>query len=258
MPFADLADARIHYRFDGPDAAPVLVLSNSLGCDLSMWTPQMLDLTARYRVLRYDTRGHGQSSVTAGPYSIELLGRDVVGLMRITGVQRAHFCGLSMGGMTGMWLGLHAAERIDHLVLCNTAAQIGTPGLWNARIDAVRAGGMRAIVDAVIGRWFTDDFIARRDEYVAPVRVLLERMSPEGYIACCEAVRDADFRDALPRIRLATLVIAGTYDLPTPPADGRFAANSIPGSHYVELPAPHLSNIETAAAFTDALLRFLE
>lgn len=257
MPFADVPEGRLHYRIDGPARAPVVVLSNSLGTDLHMWSPQVLDLATSYRVLRYDTRGHGLSSVTPGPYSIERLGRDVVALLDALAIQRVHFCGLSLGGMTGMWLGVHAAERIDHLALCNTTARIGSPGLYDARIDAVRAGGMRAVVDAVLGRWFTADFIAQHEEHVAPVRAMLEHARADGYIACCEAIRDMDQRDAISRIRLATLVIAGIHDLATPPAEGRFVAGAIPGAQYVELDAAHLSNIEAAPAFTSALLKFL-
>ena len=257
MPFADVPEGRLHYRIDGLARAPVVVLSNSLGTDLHMWSPQVLDLAASYRVLRYDTRGHGLSSVTPGPYSIERLGRDVVALLDALAIQRAHFCGLSLGGMTGMWLGVHAAERIDHLALCNTTARIGSPGLYDARIDAVRAGGMRVVVDAVMGRWFTADFIAQHEEHVAPVRAMLEHAPADGYIACCEAIRDMDQRDAISRIRLATLVVAGIHDLATPPAEGRFVAGAIPGAQYVELDAAHLSNIEAAPAFTSALLKFL-
>jgi len=257
MSFVDVAGGRLHYRIDGDEDAPVLVLSNSLGTDHNMWSPQMLELATRYRVLRYDTRGHGRSSTTPGPYTIEKLGRDVLALLDALAIERVHFCGLSLGGMTGMWLGVHAAERIDKLVLCNTTAKINAPGLYDARIEAVRSGGMRAVVDAVIGRWFTDDFIARHDEHVAPVRVMLERSPPDGYIACCEAIRDMDQREAISRIRLPTMVIAGTHDLPTPPADGRFIAAAIPGAGYVEFDAAHLSNIEAAPKFTAALIEFL-
>ena len=257
MPFADLADVSLHYQFDGDPAAPVLMLSNSLGTDLGMWSPQMGVLTQSFRVLRYDTRGHGQSNVPPGPYTVAQLGRDVLGLLDALEIPRAHFCGLSMGGVTGMWLGVHAPQRVGSLALCNTAAKIGTPDIWNARIDAVRAGGMDAIVPAVLGRWFTPAFLAQASPELAAVRAGLESTPPDGYVACCAAVRDMDQRDAIAGIRAPTLVIAGTHDLATPPGDGRFVAQRIPDARYVELPASHLSNIEAAGGFNAALTGFL-
>ncbi len=256
--FIDLAGTRLHYRIDGPAGAPALVLSNSLGTDLHMWDPQVPELARMFRVLRYDTRGHGQSGATPGPYSVEQLGRDVLGLMDGVGMERAHFCGLSLGGMTGMWLAVHAGYRIDRLVLANTAARIGTPDAYNTRIEKVRAAGMMPIAPAVLERWFTPAFIAQHADAVAPVRTTLEGIAPEGYIGGCAAVRDMDLREAIARITRPTLVIAGTHDLATPPADGRFIAEHIPGARYVELPAAHLSNIEAAARFTAAVLDFLD
>jgi 3-oxoadipate enol-lactonase len=257
MPFADLPDVRLHYRFDGPEEAPVVVLANSLGTDLGMWSPQVATLANSFRVLRYDKRGHGRSGVPAGPYTISQLGTDVVHLLDALGIPRAHFCGLSIGGCTGMWLGVHAPQRVDRLVLCNTAAKIGTPELWNARIDAVRKGGMAAIVDAVLARWFTPDYLAGGTPELAAVRVALERTPAEGYVGCCAAVRDMDQRTSIPAIRAPTLVITGAHDLATPAADGRGVAHVIPHANYVELAAGHLSNIEAAAAFTTALVAHL-
>src|SRR5215472_8956405 len=160
MPFAESNGARFNYQFDGPAEAPVLVLSNSLGTNLSMWDPQMPAITTRFRVLRYDTRGHGPSSVTPGPYSVTQLGRDVIGLLDTVGVECGHFCGLSMGGMTGMWLGVYAPDRINRLVLCNTAAKIGTAETWTARLEMVPAQGMSAVAATQAQRWFTPKFIA--------------------------------------------------------------------------------------------------
>jgi 3-oxoadipate enol-lactonase len=256
--FADIDGARFRYRFDGPPAAHVLVLSNSLGTDLSMWEPQLPALARRFRVLRYDSRGHGGSAVTPGPYAIERLGRDVVGLLDAFAIDRAHFCGLSLGGMTGMWLGIHAPERLSRLVLANTAAQIAPPDPWNARIEKVRAEGMAAISQAVLARWFTPAFHAQRPADAVAMKEMLERSPAGGYVACCAAVRDMDQRDAVAGIRAPTLVIAGTHDAATPPADGRFLAEHIAAAGYVELDAAHLSNIEAGPRFTDALLSFLE
>lgn len=257
MPFANAGGVRLHYRVDGDAAAPPLVLSNSLGASLEMWEPQMAALCARFRVVRYDTRGHGESDVAPGPYTIAMLGADVVALLDALAIPRAHFCGLSMGGMTGMWLGVNAPERIDRLVLANTAAKLGTADMWNARIDAIRSGGIAAVAPAVLARWFTPALLEHPTPLIARLQASFERTSADGYVACCAAVRDMDQRDALPRIRAPTLVIAGSRDLSTPPADGRYLTDRIPGARYVELPAPHLSNVEAAAAFTQATLQFL-
>jgi 3-oxoadipate enol-lactonase len=257
MPFVTAGAHRIHYQIDGPEGGTPLVFSNSLGTDWRMWEPQMAAL-AGYRVVRYDSRGHGQSAVTPGPYTIEQLGRDALALADGIGLARFHFCGLSMGGMVGMWLGAHAPERIDRLVLCNTAARIHPPDLWNARIEKVRAEGLPSIADAVVARWFTPAFVAASPAVVARMRGMLLDQPADGYAASCAAVRDMDQRDAIRGIRAPTLVIAGAHDGATPPADGRFIAESIPGARYVELDAAHISNVEQAPAFTAALVDFLQ
>ncbi len=256
--FVDVDGARIRCRVDGDVGAPVLVLSNSLGADLSMWDDQVDALALRFRVVRYDTRGHGSSTATPGPYAIERLGRDVVGLLDGLGIAQAHFCGLSLGGLTGMWLGVHAPNRVRRLVLANTAARIGPPENWNARIDKVRTGGMGAISQAVVERWFTASYIASHPQRAAAMRQMLERTPAEGYVACCAAVRDADLREGIAGIEVPTLVIAGSHDMATPATEGRFLADRIEGAAYVELAAAHISNIEAAPAFTQALLTFLD
>jgi 3-oxoadipate enol-lactonase len=257
MPFVDLAGARFHYRFDGAEHAPVLMLSNSLGTNVSMWDAQIAALTDRFRVLRYDSRGHGRSAVTPGPYTIEQLARDALALMDALALERVRFCGLSMGGMVGQWLGAHAAQRLSQLVLCNTAARIGTPDVWNTRIDAVNKGGMAAIVDGVVARWYTAAFIAAAPGAIAATREMLLTTPAAGYIASCAAVRDMDQRDSTTSIAVPTLVIAGAHDGVTPPEAARFLADHIPRARYVELDAAHLSNVEAEAAFTSALTQFL-
>ncbi|TMG94951.1 MAG: 3-oxoadipate enol-lactonase [Betaproteobacteria bacterium] len=257
MPFLDLAGARFHYRIDGPAAAPVVMLSNSLGTNLAMWDSQLASLKTRYRLLRYDSRGHGESAVTSGPYTIEQLAGDALALLDALEIERANFCGLSMGGMIGQWLGAHAPRRLGKLVLANTTAKIGSPETYNARIDAVRNGGMVAITDAVLARWFTPAFLTASPIAVARVRAMLDATPPDGYVACCEAIRDMDQRETVGGIGVPTLVIAGTHDVPTPPTDARFLADRIKGARYVELPAAHLSNIEAAPAFTSALIDFI-
>jgi 3-oxoadipate enol-lactonase len=256
--FVDVDDVRIHCRIDGEASAPVVVLSNSLGTDLAMWDSQAAAISRTFRVVRYDTRGHGRSTVTPGPYDIERLGRDVLGLLDQLEIERAHFCGLSLGGITGMWLGIHAPERLQRLVLANTAACIGPPENWNTRIAKVQAGGMVSISQAVLERWFTAGFIAKHPDTWAMMRQMMERTPAEGYIACCAAIRDMDQRDGIAAIGAPALIIAGTHDVATPAADGRFLADRIKGSSYVELNAAHLSNIEAAPEFTAALLAFLD
>jgi 3-oxoadipate enol-lactonase len=257
MPFVESNGARLNYRFDGPADAPVLVLSNSLGTNLSMWDPQIQALAAQFHVLRYDTRGHGQSSVTAGPYSITQLGRDVVGLLDAVGIERAHFCGLSMGGVIGMWLGVYAADRINRLVLCNTAAKIGVAESWNTRIEMVRTKGMGPAAETQAQRWFTPAFIARAPDVIAATRQMIASTSPEGYAANCGAIRDMDQRETISRIRARTLVIGGLHDLVISAADLRYLVDTIPEAKLVELDASHLSNVEAPVEFTKALLNFL-
>jgi 3-oxoadipate enol-lactonase len=258
MPFAQGQGARIHYEIEGPEDGAVLLLSNSLGTDLGMWSPQMPSLTARYRVLRYDSRGHGHSEAPVGPYTIDMLGRDAVAVLDTAGVDRARFCGLSKGGMVGQWLGVNAADRVERLVLANTAAFIGAPEVWNQRIETVRAQGMAAIVPGVIDRWFTKPFQEQAPASVVRIRDMLLTTDPEGYTACCAAVRDMDQRQAISAIGVPTLVIAGRYDLATSPEQGRLIADTVPGARFLELDAAHLSNIEAEAAFTRALLDFLD
>jgi len=256
MAFAQLEDVRIHYDLTGSQNAPVLLFSNSLGSTLSMWDPQTPALQKEFRVLRYDTRGHGQSSVTPGRDTIEQLGRDVTRLLDKLELESVYFCGLSMGGQTGMWLALNAPTRLKKLVLSNTAAKIGSPEIWNTRIEAVRKGGMKSISTAVMERWFSRDFRAKSPDSVGSAKGMLESTDPEGYVANCGAVRDYDARKTIAAIRIPTLVVAGTHDAATTPADGRYLAEQIPGARYVEFDAAHLSNIERPERFASELSSF--
>lgn len=257
MPFAQLADVRLHYELEGDPKLPVLMLCNSLGTTLQMWAPQMPAFLAHFRVLRYDTRGHGASEVTPGEYSIAQLGADAVALLDQLGIERVSFCGLSMGGMTGMWLGVNRPERVERMVLANTGAQVGDPSMWAARFETVRAGGMAAITPSLLDRWFTARYRQLAPDEVQKVRAMLLATSPDGYIANGAAVRDMDQRASLARIAVPTLVIAGTYDGSTPPELGRAVAQAVDGARYVELDAAHLSNWEQAGAFTATALAFL-
>lgn len=257
MSILDSNLGQIHYALEGSSDKPPLVLSNSLGTDFCMWDAQIPAFTKSLRVLRYDTRGHGKSSATPGPYSIEQLAKDVLALADALKLDRFHFCGLSMGGAIGMWLAANATQRINRLILSSTAAKFGTLEMWNTRIDAVRNQGMKPIAAAAIERWFTPAFRAKNPSTIAPIQKMLETTDPQGYVSNCGAVRDFDFRNQLGGIRASTLVISGTHDPATTPADGHFLADRIPGARYVELNGAHLCNIEDADAFTHSASSFL-
>jgi 3-oxoadipate enol-lactonase len=257
MPFAPVEGGQIHYRLDGKDELPVLVLSNSLGTDLSMWDLQAPAFARQFRVLRYDSYGHGASAFATGGFRIDKLGQDVVRLLDHLGIATISFCGLSVGGLVGQWMGLNAAKRVGKLVLCNTAAQIGTADGWNARIDAVNKGGIPSISTGILERWFTAPFHEREPGAVDRFRQILEATSAESYVATCAAIRDADLRAAVSKIRAETLVISGTQDKATPPEGGRFLNERIAGSKYVELDTAHLSNVEMPQRFSEEVLTFL-
>lgn len=257
MPFLETGDFRMHYSLSGDAEKPVLLFSNSLGINFSMWDAQADFFGRQFRILRYDTRGHGESSVTPGPYSIEQLGNDVLSLLDELDLERAHFCGLSMGGMIGMWLGMNAAERLYKLILCNTAAKIGNAEGWNKRIDAVRKGGMKSVAPGVIERWFTPAFRGNASAVVAATQAILETTDPEGYAANCAAVRDFDARETIAEIGVPTLVIAGAHDSATTPAEGRYLAEKIYDAQYAEVSAAHLSNLGDPEHFNQAVSAFL-
>ncbi len=257
MPVAQLSDAQIHYEFDGPEQAPVLLFSNSLGTTWRMWKPQVAHLSRCFRLLRYDTRGFGDSTVTPGPYSIPQLSWDVVHLLDCLALDRVHFCGLSMGGMTGLFLGANAPKRFHKIVVCNAAAKFGTPETWNARIKAVNEGGMKAVASAVIDRWLTSGFRAAHPEETAAALAMLESAQPHGYVANCAAVRDMDLRDTLRDVQVPTLVLAGSHDPVATPEDARYLASRIPNAHYAEVSAAHLSNIEAREDFNRTVMEFL-
>lgn len=257
MPFADLPHARIHYALSGDSSLPVLVLSNSLGTNFSMWDAQAPAFEKKFRVLRYDMRGHGQSSVPPPPYSVSELTGDVLALADSLGIDRFHFCGLSIGGMIGMTLALRSPARLQKLVLCSTAPKIGTLESWNLRIAAVRTQGMREIARTTGARWFTPRFQAASPDAVAATLRAVESMNPEGYIGGCCAVRDFDAGSTVEHIHAPTLVISGTHDPAAPPADGHFIADHISGARYAELNASHICNIEDADRFSAQVLSFL-
>jgi 3-oxoadipate enol-lactonase len=257
MPFANLPDVKLHYEMSGAEHLPVLVFSNGLGTTLRMWEPQVDAFSKHFRVLRCDTRGHGQSGVTAGPYTIGQLSGDVVGLLDALKIERANFCGLSMGGLIGMFLGANASDRFLKIVLCDTAAKIGTDDSWNARIQAVHNGSMKVISSGVLERWLTASFRASHPQETQSILSMLEATNPEGYMACCAAIRDADLRSAINNIRNPCLALTGTHDTTCPPAEAHFLESAIPAAAYAEISAAHLSNVEARDDFNRHVLRFL-
>lgn len=248
---------QIAWRFDGPADAPVLMLSNSLGTSMDMWAPQLAAFTSRFRVLRYDSRGHGASDAPAGAYSLDRLGRDAIELLDALHLDRVAFCGLSKGGMVGQWLGVHAPERIDRLILANTSAYMGPASGWQTRIRTVLNQGMGAIAEGAIERWFTPDFRRSGGPAIAPIRAQLLATSPLGYAGCCAAIRDMDLRPIVGLIRCKTLVIGGVFDPATPVADAQALASAIPAAELAVLDAAHLSNVEQPERFIAAALDFL-
>ncbi len=256
MPFIQTEGARLYWRCDGADDRPALLLGNSIGTDHCLWDPVLADLTRTFRVIRFDMRGHGASESPAGEYGLERLARDALAVADAAGAARFHYAGISLGGMIGMWLGARAPERLDRLVLANTAPQFAPEG-WAVRIGAVRAGGMAAVADMVMGRFFTPEFVAAGGARYATARRTLLAADPDGYAGCCAAIRDVDLRDALAKITVPTLVLGGARDQVTPPEQGRAVAQAIRGAAYAELPCAHIPTLEAPAAFADAMAGFL-
>lgn len=257
MPYADLDGVRIHYRLEGRDDGPVLAFSHSLGANLKMWDQLVPAFSEKYRVLRYDMRGHGQSSAPTGPYTMADLGNDFRGLLDHLKIPSARFCGLSIGGAIGIWLGINAGQKIGKLVLANTAAKIGTDETWNDRIQKVRAEGTASIARTQVGRWFTPEYAQEQPAMIDRMIATLSSTSAEGYVGCCVALRDMDFRGELRLVQPPTMVISGAFDPVAPPSDGHTLEKGIPGAKYVQLPSSHLSAVEKPAEFAEALLSFI-
>lgn len=257
MPMIDADDCPIYVEVEGPAGAPVLMLSNSLGTNLHMWDDQMADWTKDFRVVRYDRRGHGKSGVPKGPYSMERFGRDVIAVADALNVKKFNWCGLSMGGMVGQWLGAHAPDRVEKLVLSNTNFNYADKSSWNDRIKFVREKGLGQLVDSNMERWFTKGFRERAPQSIAHMKTMFLGTAPAGYIACCEAIRDMDFTASNPTIKAPTLVIVGSQDPATPPAAGEAIAKQIKGARLVSLDAAHIANIEQPKAYAETVRTFL-
>ena len=257
MPVIDADGCPIHVQVEGPERAPVLMLSNSLATTLDMWAGQVEPFTKHFRLVRYDRRGHGKSGVPKGPYTMERLGRDVLAILDGLRLAKINWCGLSMGGMVGQWLGANAPERIERLVLTNTSSYFPDKTAWNDRLKLVREKGLVAFAGPNMERWFTKGFRERGPEAVARMTEMFAATPLEGYIACGEAVRDMDHRALLPKITAPTLVIAGRHDPATPVEANEYIKNQIPGATLTVLNAAHISNVEQRDAYTAAVLGFL-
>lgn len=250
---------RLAYRLDGDANAPVLVLSNSIGTSLHMWDGQIEELSRRYRVLRYDTRGHGGSDAPAGAYSLDRLGRDVIELLDFLGYDRVRFCGLSFGGFIGQWLGIYAPERIDRLVLANTSPYLGPAAQWDEQIASVLAADdMSGVADMFLANWLPPHMLDDPDGVAPALRQALLAIDPHGLAGCFAAIRDADLRRPIRLISCPTLVIAGQHDTVTLPEHAELIAATIPGAQLLVLPAVHLSNVERPQEFLQAVFGFLE
>ena len=257
MPTFTSNDAQINYQTFGDASKPALVFSNSLGTKFSMWQPQLDALKKDFYMICYDTRGHGQSSAPQGPYSIELLGEDVIHLMDNLHIDKANFCGISMGGLTGQWLAINHPERFEHVIVAKTAAPIGQEQAWLDRSTLVREEGLRPIAATAASRWFTDPFIQSQATIVETLSNDLGASSAEGYASCCEALAKADLREKLESIHVPLLVIAGRKDPVTTVSDAQYMVNHIRSSALFEIDASHISNIEQPKAFNQAILDFI-
>lgn len=249
---------QLHVRLDGPADAPVLLLCNSLGTDLTLWDPQLASWTTRFHVLRFDTRGHGGSDVPTPPYTLDALGSDALAVLDAHDVSRAHVCGLSLGGLVALWLAVEHPERVGRLVLADTAARVGTEEGWTARADAVRRGGTGSVRDVVMERFFSARFREEHPATVAATGEILSTTSDQGYIGACQALATADLRDRLSDVRAKTLVLVGSEDEATPPPDARALHGAIAGSVLRTIPgAGHLANLERPEVFAELVSEFL-
>jgi len=258
MPFLKTKSSNIFYRLEGSAGKPVLILSHSVGADHGMWEPQITDLIQHFLVLRYDTRGHGASEAPAGDYTIDELGEDVLALSDGLGIRKFAFCGLSLGGGIGQWLAIHAPDRVERLILANTAPKFGSREQWETRIRMVKEGGMSAILDMALQRFFSKETLERSNPYVHSIKCVFLGTNPAGYISCCAALRDFDSTSLLDKISAPTLVVTGQRDVSTPwTGYGEILAQKIPHASSVQLDAAHLSNLERPRSFTSAVLEFL-
>jgi len=257
MPMIDADGCLLNVSVEGRDGGPTVMLSNSLGSTMQMWEPQMKAFTQLFRVVRYDRRGHGKSQVPPGPYSMERFGRDVLAILDDLNIDKVHWCGLSMGGMVGQWLGANAPNRIDRLILSNTSCYFPDKSAWEGRLKLVREKGLEGIVDANMERWFTKDFRDRAPQAMTRMHDMFVATKVDGYCGCGEAIRDMDHRPLLGKISAPTLVIAGKHDPATPLEGNEFIRAHIPSAKIAVLEAAHIANIEQPKVYADTVLGFL-
>jgi 3-oxoadipate enol-lactonase len=257
MPTIDADGCPINVEVAGSDNAPVLMLSNSLGTNLHMWDDQVGEWSKHFRVVRYDRRGHGKSGAPKGPYNMERLGRDVLAIADALKIKKFNWCGLSMGGMVGQWLGANAPERIEKLILSNTNLYYEDKTFWNNRIKAVQESGLEPLVASNMERWFTKHFRDSEPQAMERMKAMFLATNTVGYVACCEAVRDMDFRASNPSISAPTLVIVGAQDAATPPSAGEAIAKQIKGAKVASIEAAHIANVEQPQQYTETVLNFL-
>jgi len=256
--FTSFDGMRLAYQIDGPDDAPPLVLVNSIGTNLHMWDAQVELLSSRLRIVRYDTRGHGASDVPVGPYTLDQLGLDLLALLDELRIEQANICGLSLGGITALWFALAYPHRIARAVFANTAARIGTTESWDTRIEAVQTGGMAAILDAALARFLSANFRQQHPETTRTIRTMIEATNPVGYIAACAALRNADLRARLHKIRTPSLILGGALDESTPPAQSHELHAGISGSQLTIFDdVAHLSNVERPNGFSERVMSFV-
>lgn len=258
MPTFTTENIAINYQTFGDATHPAIIFSNSLGTNFSMWQAQIEFFSQDHFVICYDTRGHGASSAPQGPYTLDQLGQDVVNLLNHLNIEKAAFCGISMGGLTGQWLAINKPHRFSHVVVCNTAAKIGQESAWLDRASLVRQHGLAQIASTAAGRWFTEAFVQSNADIVAKLSNDLSAGSIEGYASCCEALAKADVREQLKNIAIPVLIVAGQQDPVTTVADGQFMQEHIAGSQLFEINASHISNIEQAVVFNQAVKRFIQ
>jgi 3-oxoadipate enol-lactonase len=258
MPMIATNGTQINVEVSGPENAPALMLSNSLGTNLHMWDDQADAFSKHFRLIRYDRRGHGKSAAPKGPYSMEMLGRDVLGILDALNIKKTNWCGLSMGGMVGQWLGANAPDRVDKMVYSNTSSYYPDKTPWQDRIKQVREKGLGSLVDGNMQRWFTDDFRAKAPETLTRMKSIFVTSNVDGYIGCCEAIRDMDFRNTNPTVKAPVLVIVGSKDPATPPVAGEAIQKAIPGAKLASLDAAHISNMEQPKLYTETVLNFLK
>ncbi|MCK1513158.1 3-oxoadipate enol-lactonase [Bradyrhizobium sp. 190] len=247
----------LRVEVEGDEAAPVLMLSHPLGATLAMWDLQVEELSKIFRVIRYDTRGHGKSGAPSDPYSMDRLGRDVLNIVDALGVGVMHWCGLSMGGMVGQWLGANAPGRVRKLILSNTASYYPDKDFWRQRIATIERTGLAPLAASNMPRWFSEEFLAHSPDVVSRMREIFSSHSVKGYVGCCAAIAAMDFRKSNESITAPTMVIVGLRDIATPPEQGHEIATSIRGATVTEINSGHVANIEQPKQYTDAVSSFL-